>query len=52
MTSVSAAGIQQLLAGSWPGGITRDLRDEEERKKEREKNLELIENLLRTSMNY
>ena len=52
LSSVSAAGIQQLLAGSWPGGITRDLRDEEERKKEREKDLEHIENLLPTSMNY
>ena len=47
LSSVSAAGIQQLLSVSWPGGITRDLREEEERKKEREKNLEFIKNLVR-----
>ena len=52
LSSVSAAGIQQLLAGSWSGGITRDIEEEEKRKKEREKDLEHIENLIRTSMNY
>ena len=52
LSSVSAAGIQQLLAGSWPGGITRDIQEEEKRKKEREKDLEYIENLVRTNLNY
>jgi len=49
---VSAAGIQQLLVRSWPGGITRDIQEEEKRKKEREKDLEYIENLMRTNLNY
>ena len=52
LSSVSAAGIQQLLAGSWRSGITRDIQEEEKRKKEREKDLEYIENLVRTNLNY
>ena len=51
-SSVSAAGIQQLLAGSWTGGITRDIKEEEKQKEEREQDLEYIENLIRTNLNY
>ena len=49
---MSAAGIQQLLAGSWTGGITRDIKEEEKQKEEREQDLEYIENLIRTNLNY
>ena len=52
VSSVSAAaGIHQFLAGSWPG-ITRDIDEEEKQKKEREKDLAYIENLIRTNMNH